>query len=949
KLLSSYAYKERKHVSNRFRFGESLVGQCALEKKSIVLTNVPGDYVQINSGLGQAVPLNIIVLPVLFEGDVMAIIELASFQPFSEIHRTFLDQLMESIGVVLNMITANMRTEELLEQSQSLTQNLQSQQMELQSQQEQLKFTNTELEEKAKELEEKATQLAEQNNKVELKNREVELARAALEEKAEQLALSSKYKSEFLANMSHELRTPLNSMLILAKLLSENSDGNLTAKQVKFANTIYASGGDLLSLINEILDLSKVEAGKMQIDITSVPMATVQEYVERTFTHVAQEKGLAFQVKVDPDVPEGVATDAQRLQQILRNLLSNAFKFTDQGRVDLAIKVAARDVNYEDGVPVPPDTLVAFEVRDTGIGIPKDKQKLIFEAFQQADGTTSRKYGGTGLGLSISKEITRLLGGRIRVDSEPGKGSVFTLYLPEHFHGPVAPSQRLGTKPDDFAGDEFSTDSFTVNGYSNGSAVADLSPVASLSDRGLPDVSLSHGDSVLHYGTSQMQVQDDRDMIEPGDRVLLIVEDDIHFARILLDIARQQGFKGLVALQGDIALQLAEEHKPDAITLDLKIPRIDGWTVLDRLKRNPQTRHIPVQVISVMDREQGIALGAISYLEKPVSGEAVEGAFAHIKNYIDREVKDLLVVEDDEPQRKSMVSLLSGKDVAVTAVGTAEEARQAMENTHFDCVVLDLSLPALDGPELLKEIKQRPEYQDLPVVIYTGKEISREEELQMKKYAASIITKDTKSADRLLDETSLFLHRVISKMPSAKRKIIEGRINGAGSGPRKRRGRAEAEGNGAAEISNGYEPASRSTKAERDKDLLQELAGRKVLVIDDDYRNIYALASMLESYGIDVAFAENGQEGITSLENTPGIEVVLMDVMMPGMDGYEATQAIRRMEQFRELPIIALTAKAMSGDREKCLAAGASDYIPKPVDADRLLSMIHQWVKPRVA
>jgi signal transduction histidine kinase/HAMP domain-containing protein/CheY-like chemotaxis protein len=609
KLISSYAYTERKNVSNRFRLGEGLVGQCALEKKRILLTRVPGDYIHITSGLGEAPPLAIVVLPVLFEGEIMAVIELASFEAFSPIHLTFLDQLMESVGVVLNMITANMRTEELLQQSQSLTQELQSQSRELQSQQEQLKRTNTELEAQARELEDKASLLAEQNNKVEQKNREVELARAALEEKAEQLALSSKYKSEFLANMSHELRTPLNSMLILAKLLADNPDNNLTPKQVEFAGTIHASGGDLLTLINEILDLSKVEAGKMEVDVTNVALAEVAEYVERAFHHVAEQKGLQFSVGIEPDTPGTIATDVQRLQQVLRNLLGNAFKFTEKGSVDLTIGRADRDVTLDNGVVLPAGETVAFSVNDTGIGIPKAKQNLIFEAFQQADGTTSRKFGGTGLGLSISREISRLLGGRIRVESTPGQGSTFILYLPRAYRGPAAggdvadgtsPAATDGHGGDNSAGGNNGAAFATPQGRSGGD-----STVTSLTRPTAPPARRARTATPAAPPSGPAPaVADDRDAIAPGDRVLLVVEDDPNFANILLDTARHQGFKGLVAHDGDTGLALARERLPDAITLDLKLAGTDGWTVLDRLKRDPHTRHIPIQVISVMDKDR---------------------------------------------------------------------------------------------------------------------------------------------------------------------------------------------------------------------------------------------------------------------------------------------------------------------------------------------------------
>ncbi len=901
KLLSSYGFQERKNLANRFREGEGLIGQCALEKKSIVLTNVPGDYIQISSGLGQASPLSIIVLPILFEGEIMAVIELASFQLFSEIHRTFLDQLAESIGVVINMIQANMRTEELLEQSQSLTQDLQSQSQELQAQQDLLKRTNIELEAQAKELEEKATLLEVQNQRVEQKNREVELARTQLEEKAEQLAISSKYKSEFLANMSHELRTPLNSMLILAKLLSDNSEGNLSLKQVEFAATIHSSGHDLLNLINDILDLSKVEAGKMEISITDVALGDVSIFIERTFDHMAEQKNLDFDVVINPQTPPTLETDVMRLQQVLKNLLSNAFKFTSEGSV--ALEISSR-----------PNNEIAFAVRDTGIGIPHDKQRLIFESFQQADGTTSRKFGGTGLGLSISREITRLLGGHIEVESAPGQGSVFTLILPVDFHAAIP----------------VMTDDDLMEEENNEHAT----------QRVLPPFSQER----------QTLVADDRDEIVDGDHVLLIMEDDPTFAQILLETARGQGFKGIVALQGDRGLALAREYHPSAITLDLKMPVIDGWTVLDQLKRDPQTRHIPVHVISVVNRNRGSIASAIAYLEKPVSREAVEGALQHIKQYISRDVRNLLLVEDDEAQRQGVVELLASMDVQTTAVATGEEGLTQLafprDAQPFDCVILDLGLPDMEGLELLRRIKTQEQFRDLPVLIYTSKDLTHREETQLKKYAVAIINKSAGSAERLLEETSMFLHRIMkepsdaeSLMPDAaapQNEESQQIARGAASATRssRKKGKAKAKPAPVTSVNRTQIGDSASSLANL------KGSGHTILLVDDDMRNIFALTSVLEDNGLTVIFAENGRDGIEKLQQNEEISLVLMDVMMPEMDGYETMSAIRAMSHYADLPIIALTAKALSGDREKCLAAGASEYITKPVEIETLLSLM---------
>ncbi|MEW5929373.1 MAG: HAMP domain-containing protein [Gemmatimonadota bacterium] len=909
KLIASYAYKSRKHVANRFHMGEGLVGQSALERKPILLTAVPDDYIQINSGLGEAPPRNIMVLPVLFEGEVKAVVELASFNPFSQIHQIFLDQLAESIGVVLNMIQANMRTEELLQQSQKLTQELQSQSQELQTQQEELRRTNGELEAQARslkaseealkeqqeelqqvneELEEKAALLAEQNKKVEQKNSEVEAARVALEEKAEQLALSSRYKSEFLANMSHELRTPLNSLLILARLLTENKEGNLTEKQVEYAQTILGAGSDLLTLINDVLDLSKIEAGKMDINPAQVYLADVKEFVRRSFQPLAEQKGLVFDVEVDADLPEAVRTDGQRLQQVLKNLLSNAFKFTEKGRVALTIREAERSRRFNNPALDKAERVIALAVSDTGIGIPRNKQRLIFEAFQQADGTTSRKYGGTGLGLSISREIARLLGGEIRVESTENEGSTFTLFIPDNYDFPEQPG-----------GGE---DAMAATAPADWSALqaAPASPMGR--PRALPERRIQRQELAV---TVEAPVHDDRSAVEDGDRVVLIVENDLPFARVLLDMARDKGFKGIVAVDGESGLALANEYHPDAITLDIDLPGIDGWTVLDRLKHRSTTRHIPVHIVSGTEKSQrGLKQGAVSFLEKPVSKEALDDAFDSIARFIDEPVKNLLVVEDDDAQRMSIIELVGGdEDVDITAVGTAEEALERLAERRFDCMVLDLGLAEMSGFALLEQIKNDPRVQELPIIIYTGKDLSPAEETQLRRYADTIIVKDVKSPERLLDETALFLHRVEARLPEQKRKMLE-RLHTADA----------------------------------------SFEGKKVMIVDDDVRNIFSLTSVLESYGMQVVFAENGREALETLKANPDVDLVLMDVMMPEMDGYETTQAIRGMDEFRALPIIAVTAKAMKGDREKTLAAGASDYITKPVDTEQLLSLLRVWL-----
>jgi HAMP domain-containing protein/CheY-like chemotaxis protein len=896
RLIASYGYKERKNVPTRFHLGEGLVGQAALELKPILLTEAPDDYIRITSGLGEGAPVNVIVLPVLFEDQVMAVIEIASFARFTAVQQAFLDQLSESIGVVLNTIIANMRTEELLVQSQDLTQELQSQSEELQAQQEELQQTNKELEEQAanlkaseellqtqqeelqqtnEELEEKAQLLEEQNRRIEIKNREIELARAALEEKAEQLALSSRYKSEFLANMSHELRTPLNSLLILAKLLAENPDQNLTDKQIEFATTIYSAGSDLLDLINDILDLSKVEAGRMDVHVGEVKLADIRDFVERSFRPIADDKGLDFEVEIHgANVPPTIETDEQRLQQVLKNLLSNAFKFTEEGSVKLRVELA-EGRQFASEALSRADAVLAFSVTDTGIGIPDDKVRLIFEAFQQADGTTSRRYGGTGLGLSISREIARLLGAEIHVESSMGRGSTFTLFLPatypsvEHVVGPLEDLPVFVTERD--------------------------------ADRAEPAEAPELDPSML----LPSEVNDDRDEIQAGDRVVLIIEDDADLAKTELEVARDRGFKGIVALRGDSGLALAHEFRPDAIILDMKLPVMDGWTVLDHLKHHPETRHIPVHIVSGADgRQQALKAGAVAFVEKPITKEGLDEAFGEIESFIARDVKNLLVVEDDEQQRTSLVNLIGGgEDVQVTAVGSSEEALEALEHTRFDCMVLDLKLPKLGGFELLERLKADERYSSIPVIVYTGKELTRREETKLKQFSDAIVVKDASSPERLLDETALFLHRIERKLPQEKRRMLE-QLHSAD----------------------------------------EVFRGKKILIVDDDVRNVFALTSVLEASGMEVLYAENGAEGIELLRRNPEIDLILMDIMMPELDGYETIRAIREDEQFQQLPIISLTAKAMKGDREKSIASGASDYIPKPVDTDQLLSLMRVWL-----
>ncbi len=857
KLVASYAYRKRKTVANEFKLGEGLIGQCALEKQWIDIRSVPDDYIQINSGLGERTPKNILVNPIVYENEVKGVVELASFHEFTEIERNFLEQFFETLGTIIMSIESGQRTEELLKQSQRLTQ-------ELQNQQEELQQTNEELEEKAREV-------SEQNREVERKNSEVESARVELEEKAKQLSLTSKYKSEFLANMSHELRTPLNSLLILSQQLSDNPDKNLTEKQVEHAKTIFASGRDLLSLINEVLDLAKVESGTMAIDVAEMELSILQDRLEQSFGVVAQDKKLDFDLNYGSDLPGTIKSDEKRLMQVLRNLLSNAFKFTDNGGVRLTVDVANEGWRPSVTALNSAEQVISFAVSDTGIGIEKNRLGVIFEAFQQADGGTSRRFGGTGLGLSISREIANMLGGDLVVESEVGVGSTFTLFLPSRF------DQSLPA-------------------ISSSKEIEDAVVVA---ETPAPTVQ-----SVPAVAKAKPAVADDRQIVDENRTTLLIIEDDEAFAKIVMERARRHDFQVLVATTGQDGLAFAQQYKPDAITLDLQLPDMHGWVILDRLKHDPELRHIPVHVMSVEeDIERGLQFGAIDVVRKPLDEEALSVAVERISNFVDRKVRNLLIVEDDKVQREAIIELIGNSDVISHGVESGEAALQALQEKQFDCMVIDLKLPGMSGFELIQSVRDDDNLAKLPIVIYTGRELSRREETRLRKLTDSIIVKGVNSPERLLDETALFLHRVEANLPESKQKIIRELYL--------------------------TDPA---------------LSGKKVLIVDDDARNIFATTSILERYNMNVLNAESGKDGIEILKNTPDIDVVLMDIMMPEMDGYQAMRKIRKLKAFKTLPIIALTAKAMPEDRSKCIKAGASDYIVKPVDAPQLVSLMRVWL-----
>jgi HAMP domain-containing protein/signal transduction histidine kinase/DNA-binding response OmpR family regulator len=851
-LLSAFANSEGGHPEE-IRIGEGLVGQCAIEKKRMLLSELPSHTVPISSGLFETVPYHVIVLPVLFEGRVKAVMELATINSFTASHLALLEQLTSSIGIVLNSIEATMQTESLLTQSQQLAAELQSQKRELQQTNEQLA--------------QKAQQLAEQNSEVERKNQEIEQARRALEAKAKELALTSKYKSEFLANMSHELRTPLNSILVLGQQLSENPAGNLTPKQVEYSRTIHGAGTDLLTLISDILDLSKIESGTVSVEAEEIAFSSLLDALSRSFRHEAENRKLFFDIESSPQIGHSMITDPKRVQQVLKNLLSNAFKFTEKGSVRLKVFTATEGWSADHPILGRAGSVIAFEVKDTGIGIPAEVQGVIFEAFQQAEAGTSRKFGGTGLGLAISRELASLLGGEIQLRSTPGVGSSFTLYLPLAYSGPVASNSQR-------------------HEHNNAYGSARIMPKGLAADK------------------QEATYKDDRNDLEENDMVLLIVEDDEHFARIVCDLSRDHGFKVLLAKTGTDALSMAREYQPTAISLDVFLPDMLGWTVLNHLKQDLRTRHIPVQMLTLDDdRHHGLSRGAFGFLTKPTSGEELGLALGRIREYVKPRRKRLLVVEDSEAEQTAIRELLEAGDVEITFAASGNEALHTLTRESHDCVVLDLRLPDMTGFDVLEALQSNADLTDLPVVVFTGRALTPNEDAQLHTLARSVVVKDVESPERLLDETALFLHREVADLPAEKQRML-GRLH--------------------------------------DSD--EALVGRKVLIVDDDIRNIFALSSVLERRGMVVLTAGTGREAIATIDSTPDLAIVLMDIMMPEMDGYETMQAIRQNASLRRLPIIALTAKAMKGDREKCLEAGASEYLAKPVNTERLLSALRTWL-----
>ena len=867
KLFAAYAYGGEVKTSKEFSLGEGLVGQCALERKRILLSNVPKNYIKIGSGLGKASPANLIVLPVLFEKEIKAVIELASFDNFSETHLDFLSQLTESIGIVLNTIEANSRTEGLLEQSQSLT--------------EELRRAN-------EELQDKAHLLVKQKEEVEAKNKEVEEARRSLEEKAEQLTITSKYKSEFLANMSHELRTPLNSLLILAQQLYENADGNLSEKQVSYAKTIHSCGDDLIQLINDILDLSKIESGYISTDFVNLRFNEVTSFVQTTFRHVSESKNLRFSIDIDEKLPDSLETDAQRLNQILKNLLSNAFKFTEKGEVNLHIYEANHNFRPGNKSLDTAQRVVAFEIRDTGIGIPRDKQNIVFEAFQQAEGSTSRKYGGTGLGLSISRGLADLLGGSIELSSEVGVGSSFTLFLPIEYNPVITTTRR--EKPT----------SLKVSEYKLAESSDDMNDVALQS---VPTIKVSDDLDVLNEIINK--VGDDRNNILSSDRSVLIIEDDVNFGKIMIEKAHEMELKAVVATNFSEVFDLTNKYNPIAITLDVKLPDASGWRILDLFKNDINFRHIPVHVISGEENYLlAMQRGARSFHLKPLNTEALNNLFTDILQYNNQKTKKLLIVEDNELDSSQVAKIIdNGELIRIEITDSGMKALDLIKEHQYDCIIVDFMLPDIDGLKFVTEIGAIKKMHMTPVIIYSAKDFAPREKMKLKQHANRILLKDVNSLDLLLEETVMLLHINNKDLLPEKRKLIE------------------------------------DLRSKNDV-----LANKKVLVVDDDVRNLFALTTAFEKYNIQTITAESGKEAMTILGDKKDVDMVLMDIMMPEMDGYETTQKIRREHKNSTLPIIAVTAKAMKGDREKCLEAGASDYITKPLKIDQLLSLMRVWL-----
>ncbi len=880
-IIANYAYTIRENTPTKFSLGESLVGQAALEQKVISITQTQDECpLIIRSGLAGALPQHILLLPFSYENNLKGIIEIGSATKITDIQRSFLEQTMPNIGIAINTAESHTKMQALLEISQqqaeelqlkqkemqqsneelqSQSEELQSQSEELQTQQEELKQTNEILEERTRNLEQQKTETQAKNKALEVNRIEMEKTQTAIILKAEELELASKYKSEFLANMSHELRTPLNSLLILAQLLADNKPNTLNEKQIEYAKTIHSAGKDLLTLINDILDLSKVEAGKVEVQWEKISLSDLLTMIEQKFSPIAEDKKVKFSITIHDEVPQTLITDSQRIKQIINNLLSNAFKFTSVGKVKLLVQRPTKIPINIGKNSLKLDKTIAISVEDSGIGIPTDKQQNIFEAFQQADGSTSRRYGGTGLGLSISRQLARLLGGELTLESEVNKGSIFTLFLPESdpnkilIEEPLLESPSILTKP----------------------ILPQLTPI-----------------------------KDDRDNLQPDDKSILFIEDDRKFSNILTDIANDKGFKHLLAEDGLTGLQLAIEYKPSAIILDVGLPKLNGWSVMERLKDNPETRHIPVHFMSADQKSiDAKKMGAIGYLPKPISMEKLKDAFLHIEQFLSRIVKNLLLVTNTEINQQEMTGLLTGENIQITQSSSIESAIENLQIVTYDCIILDMGIENGSGIKLLELMQQEKEQCQIPIIAYSTNPLTVEEETLLMRCSDKLPIKSVSSLERLLDEVTLFLHQIESKLSNEKRNMLH---------------------------------------MVHDKETI--LKNKKVLIVDDDVRNVFALATVLEENNMETICAVNGHEGLTLLEKNSDVAIVLMDIMMPEMDGYESMHEIRKQPKYRNLPIIALTAKAMKDDKVKCIESGANDYLAKPVDADKLLSLMRVWL-----
>ena len=902
-LSGSYAFQKRKNLSACFQAGEGIVGQAVLEKDYILLSNVPDDYLAISSGLGEASPKHILALPFLYNDEVKGVLELGSFEAFSEQHIEFLQSIAENLAINFTTSLSRLKLKELLDMTSQQAEELKKQQEELEAsnaeleeqtarlqesesrlkqqqeelkqQQEELRATNEKLEEKNRDLEEKKESIEEQN-------RELEVARVTIERKAEDLEAANRYKSEFLANMSHELRTPLNSILLLSNLLAKNRNGSLTQKEQTYCQTIHRSGSDLLSLINDVLDLSKIEAGKMEVNLEAIDLNDFIGYLKRIFDPQAEEKGLLINTVLGEDLPGHIYSDRQRLDQILKNLVSNALKFTEKGAITLLVEQTSDDTVFSRLAVSPADT-VSIRVRDTGIGIAKDKQQSIFEAFTQEDGTTARKYGGTGLGLSISSQLAGLLEAEIILESTPGKGSTFTLYLPKKHSGLAESSEPVVREDEKKEGKEEKKE----NEGNEENRTPEIKAFQEYLPRGLGSI------------------MDDRRNLSETHRSILIIEDDPKFARILFDMAHERHFQCLVAEDGETGLQHAEQYQPSAIILDVRLPRIDGWTVMERLARNKQTRHIPVHFVSACEQERSIEkYGAIGYLKKPVSMKALEDAFKKIETEIAKGIKDILLIGGREKTVDAILDVLQSEDIRISRSESLDESLRLLEQYRFDCIILMFHPDKEHDVSFMDRIKVKAQAISAPLIVYAVHGVSDNEKKMLSGYTDTIISEsDNKAMAKLVDGVSLFLHRIEKDMPERQRSLLQ-------------------------------------TLYEKQN----VLKGKKILLVDDDMRNIFALMNILEENDMNVVVARDGKEALDKIEEHNDLDLILMDIMMPEMDGYEAMQRIRKDQRFKDLPIIALTAKSMRGDRDKCIESGANDYIAKPIEFEKLLSLLRVWL-----